>query len=161
MRQQRTSQSNKQWLPMRLPPIFERMMAFTIPSLESVIVMSYQGLHIIELQSRVSVRTLPQHAEDYRIYSPEAHTLVFNGCIYPTLGLHGGKPILEDTEGRSLSIDAQRQYVLVHHGNEEPQKLPYDDYSGDWVHVTFSRDRNTILIGVPHALYVFRGQSAP
>src|SRR6185437_8873194 len=94
-----TDRCDWQWQRTELPYICERMIAFTIPSLETVLVMSYEGLHIVSLESPCSVVTLPQHAEDYRIFDVSNQTLVFNGCIYRTLGLHGGNPILSDARG--------------------------------------------------------------
>lgn len=145
------------WRHLELPYFFERMIAFTIPVENTVIVLSYDGLHKISLFPDIKIATDTEQAENYGIYDENKRTLVYDGRTYDALGLYGGNPILQDFQGNSLELRTEDQQLNIIGPNGTClQSIPYSDLSGDWVFATFSVDGNFIALGLPYALYLFK-----
>jgi hypothetical protein len=145
------------WNQLKLPYFFERMIAFTIPVENTVIVLSYDGLHKICLFPDIEIATDTEQAENYAIYDENKKTLIYDNRTYDALGLYGGNPILQDFQGNSLAIRREREQLDIIDTNGICfQSIPYSDLSGDWAFASFSFDSNFIILGLPCDLYLFK-----
>ena len=51
------------WQKLRVPPICERIIGFSIPQANAVLVISYEGVHLLHLANEITVTTDDQLAE--------------------------------------------------------------------------------------------------
>jgi len=133
------------WEQLKLPYVFERMIAFSIPENDEILIESYDGWHLLKLPPEVSVAHDPEGAEDQ--------------CdVDRMLGLEGGAPIMEDSQrGHRLTLELARERLLIHDsGGGLVQEIEFSDLSGDWGYATYSKDAAWLLIGAPYDLYVYR-----
>lgn len=140
------------WTEPRLPPIFERMIGCSIPVDGEVAIISYEGIHLVNLHRPESVHHDLGIQPDVR-----QDKLLYKSKTYSILGLQGGTPILKSVQGDHLEILAESGRLLVHTpGLKRPIESSFEDLSGDWCLATFSTDGSWIVLGVPYDLIVFR-----
>ena len=146
------------WNRIKLPYIFERMLAFSIPMRDCVLVLEDEALHFISLSPELEVTTDKEHAEEYLdIYDNEPNIFNYRGKLYKMLGLYGGEPILSDIYGNQLNLDAERELLeITDIEGKVIQEIQYFNLSGDWAYTTFSPDGEMLAIGVPYDLFLFR-----
>lgn len=145
------------WSNVKLNQQWERMLGFTLPVGDRVIVIAYDGLDLIQLHEPGNPTWDDRYAEGKGIYDWQKQILDYEGVRYRVLGLHGGEPLLISKYGETLSVDTVTQTLtirdasgivtLTHH---------YLDASGDWLAMTFSPDAQYVLLGFPYGLDVFR-----
>jgi hypothetical protein len=95
-----------EWHGLSVPPICERMIGFSIPQDGQVLVVSYEGTHVIRLAAEVTVETDDEFAE-YDIYDPKTGVAWYRGKEYRIIGLQGGSPLLESPRGERLVLDTE------------------------------------------------------
>jgi hypothetical protein len=59
------------WKRLRVPPICERVVGFSVPQSGEVLVISYEGMHLLHLANEITVTTDDQFAE-YDLYDPDS-----------------------------------------------------------------------------------------
>ena len=91
-----------EWRRLVIPPICERLIGFSVPQDGEVLVISYEGMHIIRLGPAVTVETDDRVAE-YDLYDPATGVVRYRNKVYQIIGLHRGHPLL-----RSLTRLAER-----------------------------------------------------
>ncbi len=142
------------WSRLELSYIFERMGAFSIPSQNRILVLSYEGHHTISLFPQVTVAMDQEHAEDYEIYDTKHNALQYEEKLYRALGLYGEEPILEDGNGHYLKIESEHELLrIVDATGNVVQDIEYFDLSGDWAFATFSTDGKVLAISTPDNLF--------
>ena len=145
------------WKMIKLPYIFDRMIGFSIPIDYEIAVISYEGIHIIDLNQREPlVNHNSDHPEGVPFYDTKDQTLSYKGKRYSILGLYGGTPKLKSNSNEQLKLNWQKEeFLLLNEEAEEVFSYNYKDLSGDWAHVTFSTDDRFIVLGIPYDLYLF------
>jgi hypothetical protein len=137
------------WREPKVPEICERMIGFSVPQDNQVLVISYEGTHVVRIGSTITVETDEEFAE-YDIYDPESGVARYRGREYQIIGLHGGVPLLESPTGERLVLDVKAQVLSVLRDSTIVYSRPYKNFSGDWAAATFSLDGRYIVLGCPY-----------
>jgi hypothetical protein len=138
------------WRRLKVPPICERLIGFSIPQEGVVLIISYEGTHLLRLgDDEVTVETDKNFVE-YDIYEPDAGVAGYRGKQYQIIGLHGGSPILDGPGGESLVLDTDAGILSVENNGNTLFSMEYENFSGDWAAVTFSPDGRYIVLGCPY-----------
>src|SRR5262245_36316441 len=127
------------WRQLPVPGICERMIGFSVPQDDIVLVVSYEGTHLVRLGQPVTVDTAPEHAE-YCLYDPDTGVCRYRGKEWEIIGLHPGRPILAGPDSEQLIMDAEGEMVSVVKGGQEIWSSTFENFSGDWAAATFSPD---------------------
>jgi hypothetical protein len=125
------------------------MIGFSVPDRGEVLVISYEGTHLLRLRHPVTVETDDALAE-YDIYDPASGKANYQGRAYRIIGLHGGRPILDSPQGERLVLDMEAETLSVSRDGEIVFFTAYDNFSGDWAAATFSPDGRYIVLGCPY-----------
>src|SRR5262249_51438956 len=138
------------WRQLAIPAeICERMIGFSVPQDDMVLIVSYEGMHLIRLGLPVTVETDPEYAE-YDLYDSDSGVCRYPGRQWDIIGLFPGRPILTSGDGEQLVLDTEAETLTVVRGNEEEWSSSYENFSGDWAAVTFSPDGRFIVLGCPY-----------
>ena len=129
--------------------ICERVIGFSVPADDELIVISYEGLHRLRLRPTVVVGCDPQFSE-YAAYDPGSGIACYEGREYSIIGLHGGTPVLTTDRGERLHLDTQAESLSISGNGAETFTMKYENLSGDWVVATFSREGNWVVLGCPY-----------
>lgn len=138
------------WRRLPVPAICERMIGFSVPQDDTVLVVSYEGMHLVHLGSPVIVESDSEYSE-YDVYSPGgAGRCCYQGKQWNIIGLHSGCPILTSPDGEHLVLNTNAETVSVVKNGQTVWSLKYDNFSGDWAAATFSPDGRFIVLGCPY-----------
>jgi hypothetical protein len=136
------------WRRIPVPGFCERMIGFSVPKHDAVLVLSYEGMHLLRLGPPVTVSQVadPEYDPDH------AHVGLGRYCgeDWEIIGLHGGEPLLASPQGEWLELDDQANTVSVLAGGTEVWASPFENFSGDWAAATFSPDGLFIVLGCPY-----------
>jgi hypothetical protein len=125
------------------------MIGFSVPQDGEVLVISYEGMHLLRLGPEVTVETDEEFAE-YDLYDPDSGLARYGGKEYQIIGLHGGNPLMASPAGERLVLDTDAQTLAVEQNGETIFSTPYENFSGDWAAATFSPDGRYIVLGCPY-----------
>ena len=134
------------WRAAKVPEICERLIGFSVPQGDEVLVISYEGTHIVRLGPTITVETDDEFRE-YDIYDPDRGVAKYRGREYQIIGLQGGAPLLESPTGERLVLDVKAQVLSVVRDSTIVYFRPYENFSGDWAVATFSPDGRYIVLG--------------
>src|SRR5262245_31884063 len=137
------------WREPKVPEICERLIGFSVPQDGEVLVISYEGTHVVRLGSTITVETDEEFAE-YDIYDPDSGVARYRGRDYQIIGLHGGAPLLESPTGERLVLDVKAEVLSIVRGSKTIYSRPYENFSGDWAAATFSPDGRYVVLGCPY-----------
>ncbi len=137
------------WQRLTVPYICERMIGFSVPQDDTVLVISYEGTHLVRLGSPVTVETDPEYTE-YDLYNPHVGECPYHGQVWDIIGLFPGHPLLDGRHGERLVLDASNLTVSVVKGGVPVWASKFDNFSGDWAAATFSPDGRYIVLGCPY-----------
>jgi hypothetical protein len=137
------------WRQLSVPGICERMIGFSVPQDDTVLVVSYEGMHLVRLGPPITVETDPNYAE-YDLYEPDTGVCRYRGKSWEIIGLHPGRPVLTGCEGERLVLDAEKGTVSIVKGGGETWSSRFENFSGDWAAATFSPDGRFIVLGCPY-----------
>jgi hypothetical protein len=138
-----------EWERLQVPPICERMLGFSVPQDDTVLVISYEGMHLVRLSSEVTVETDRRYSE-YDLYDPDTGVCEYRGKKYDIIGLNPGRPILHGRDGESLVLNMVSETLAVMRGEDVLWSTDYENFSGDWAAATFSPDFRFIVLGCPY-----------
>ena len=138
-----------EWQLRDVPRICERMIGFSIPNQNEILVISYEGTHLLHLDGEITVESDYEFAE-YDIYDVEAGLARYRGRDYSVIGLHGGTPVLEGLDDERLMLDATAETLTVVCSGRTAFATRFENFSGDWAAATFSTDRHWIALGCPY-----------
>ena len=146
------------WRQIILPSgIFERIIGFSLPINEQVAVIAYDAIYLVKLDTQDEFVRDTLHPEGRDIYDEHRQLLAYHDQVFGILGLHGGNPLLESKYGESISIDKEQEVLRVQEkGGNIALEFTFEDFSGDWVCASFSKDSNFLLLGMPYDFYAFR-----
>jgi hypothetical protein len=137
------------WRQLPVPGICERMIGFSVPQDDTVLVVSYEGMHLVRLDPPVTVESDREYAE-YDLSDPAAGVCRYRGKEWDIIGLCPGRPILTSPGGEQLVLDAEAEAVSVVQGGEVVWSSAFENFSGDWAAATFSPDGRFIVLGCPY-----------
>jgi hypothetical protein len=137
------------WRRLPVPYVCERMLGFSVPQDDIVLVISYEGTHLVRFGPPVAVETDPEYAE-YDLYDPDAGVCQYRGRAWDIIGLFPGRPLLDGLGGERLVLDAAGLRVSVVADGEPIWSSGFENFSGDWVAATFSPNKRFIVLGCPY-----------
>ena len=138
-----------QWRQVAVPPICERMIGFSVPQDNVILVVSYEGMHLVRLTEPATVETDAEFAE-YECYNPDEGFAEFRGKKWTIVGLYPGTPILTSPQGEDLRLDAEASKISLWQNGTEVWSTSFENFSGDWAAVTFSPDGGLLVLGCPY-----------
>ena len=136
------------WRQLRVPDICERMMGFSVPQDHTVLVISYQGMHLVRLGHPVTVECDSGYSDD--LYDPKSGVSRYRGREWDIIGLFPGRPLVTGRDGERLVLDADGLTVSVVVEGVPVWSSEFENFSGDWAAATFSPDRRFIVLGCPY-----------
>ncbi len=137
--------------------IFERMIGFSLPKRDKIIVISYEGIHELVLGAPVMVTHDTLHPEGGTLYDSQSRILSYDNDKFKIIGLHGGEPILQSNTGEKIHLDKQKQILrIVQNDSKVLLNFSYEDLSGDWNYATFSEDFKYVFLAIPYNLFIFQ-----
>jgi hypothetical protein len=134
------------WQRIQVPGICERMIGFSVPQQDSVLVVSYEGMHLVRLGPPVTVETDDAYCE-YDLYEPATGICRYRDTDWQIIGLLPGRPLLTSPQGECLELDDKASVVSVLVAGEEVWSSHFENFSGDWAAATFSPDGRFIVLG--------------
>lgn len=137
------------WKKRRVPPFCERMIGFSIPQGEEVLIISYEGMHILQLGGEITLQTDERFAE-YDLYDPNSGVACYQEKNYQIIGLHGGTPLIESQAGERLVLNTDSETLSIVRNQQTEYLMKYDNFSGDWAAATFSTDGKYVVLGSPY-----------
>lgn len=137
------------WKRLKVPPICERMIGFSIPQDDEILIVSYEGVHLLHLGDEVTVQTDNNFA-GYDIYDVDSGIALYQDTKYQIIGLEGGNPILKSSFGERLTLDTDSEILSVMRGDTTVFSTEYENFSGDWATATFCPDGRYIVLGCPY-----------
>lgn len=137
------------WRQLPVPEICERMIGFSVPQDDTVLVVSYEGRHLVRLASPVTVESDSDYAE-YDLYDSDAGICRYQDREWNIIGLHPGRPNLIGCNGEQLMLDTDAETVSVVRKDDVVWSSGFENFSGDWAAATFSPDGRFIVLGCPY-----------
>jgi hypothetical protein len=138
-----------EWRQLSIPNICERMIGFSVPQDDAILVVSYEGMHLVRLSTPVTVESDSEYTE-YDLYDPDSGVCRYRGREWNIIGLSPGCPMLIGRDNEQLLLSTEAQTVSVVRGDEEEWSFTYENFSGDWAAATFSPDGRFIVLGCPY-----------
>lgn len=147
------------WRELALPDdIAERFLAFTLPIEHTVGLISYHGLHFVDLRHPKRVSTHAEHPKGGKFFDGKKRLLDWDLRTYTTLGLSGGRPILKSKHREVLELQPSNGRLSVSDSTGRISlEYQYDVRSGDWAYATFTNDGAYLLLGAPFIFRAFAG----
>lgn len=137
------------WRQIPVPNICERMIGFSVPQDDAVLVISYEGMHIVRLKPPITVETDEEYAE-YDLFDPDTGKCEYKGRPWNIIGLYPGQPLLCGLNGEQLILDTDEEVVSVVKDGQVVWSSGFENFSGDWAAATFSPDGRFIVLGCPY-----------
>ena len=137
------------WHQLEVPYICERMIGFSVPQDRKVLVVSYEGMHIVNLSKPITVSTDNDYAE-YDCYDPDTGIAKYADREWQIIGLFPGAPLTTRPNGDTLVLDQPSLSVSVIRDGAPIWSEIYENFSGDWAAATFSDDDWYIVLGCPY-----------
>ena len=164
------------WVRLGLPrQHWERMLGFSIPERQELVIVTYDGI------ARLNLETLKQAAFDDRypegegIYELASSELRYDGQTYQIVGVYGGTPLLQNSlgerivlgveeeeeekdtpDGRHVKATSAESTLLIQDQDGNPSfEFTFQNFSRDWQRATFSRDGRYVVLGMPYDIYAF------
>lgn len=138
-----------QWRQLQIPPICERMIGFSVPQNDIVLVISYEGMHLLDLTEPVTVEADEDFAE-YDCYNPDVGIAEYHGQKWSIIGLYPGTPLLNSPQDEELKLDTKRLRISLWQNGTATWSSSFQNFSGDWAAATFSPDGNLLVLGCPY-----------
>jgi hypothetical protein len=137
------------WHPIAVPAFCERLLGFSVPRDRTVLVISYEGVHMLRLGESIGVSTDHRFVE-YDVYDPETGIAEYDGARWDIIGLHKGRPIHSSPQGDQLVLSESTSSLQVVGGSSSSFTTTFENFSGDWAAATFSPDGEFVVLGCPY-----------
>lgn len=137
--------------------IFERMVGFSPPEEGEIAIISYDGIHLLDLRKPPIIHHDTAYPEGGNLYDQTQQVLSYGGKQFPILGVFGGSPIVRNQRGETLFLLPMED--TLHMQDVDGNMIfayPFEDLSGDWCYATFSQDGDTIILGMPYNIHIFQ-----
>jgi hypothetical protein len=165
------------WMQLELPPQeWNRMLGFSIPQGEELILVTYDGIARVHLRTPMTAYLDKRYPEGEPIYDLASSQLSYEEQTYQIIGVHGGVPILHNPWDERIVLDVEEERDTpddrrVRVTREENTFLIqaadgacmlafiFRNFSRDWQRATFSHDGMYAALGMPYAIHIFRRAS--
>jgi hypothetical protein len=137
------------WKQLHVPDYCERMIGFSVPQGDTVLVGSYEGMHLITLSDPAIVETDYEYTE-FDCYNPGTGIAHHLGRDWQIVGPYPGRPHHFSTLGEELQLDAKTLTNSVVRYGQVTWTSSYKNFSGDWAAATFSPDGRFIVLTCPY-----------
>ena len=137
------------WQQLAVPAICERMIGFSVPQNATVLVVSYEGMHLVRLNTPITVETDEEYFE-YDLFNHNTGIAEYRGREWNIIGLYPGHPTVATVDGELLQLDTKAKTVYVVKDGKVIWQSKFKNFSGDWVATTFSLDGRYIVLGCPY-----------
>ena len=137
------------WKQLKVPPICERLIGFSIPINNQILIISYEGTHLLSLDKDISIEH-DYSFREYDIYDPDLGLANYQEIDYIILGLHGGKPIFKSAFQETIELDCNNETLTIIKQKKIIYSTKYNNFSGDWAMATFSLNGKYIILGCPY-----------
>lgn len=135
-----------EWRRLATPSLSDRMLAFSVPRDDEILVISNQGMDLVRLGSPITVETLVKTAE-YDLYDPDLGAANFRGLQYTIIGGQHGGALLDSPEGEHLLLNSTSQTLSVIKDDKYDFTTNYENVSGGSAVVTFAPNGRYIVLG--------------
>ena len=125
------------------------MIGFSVPQGDTVLIISYEGMHLLHLGPPITVETDNAYA-DYDLFDPDRGISHYKDRDWEIIGLHPGRPLLTSPRGERLEVDQRANTISVFLADKEVWSSTFQNFSGDWAAATFSPDGRFIILGCPY-----------
>jgi hypothetical protein len=125
------------------------MIGFSVPQNDAVLIISYQGMHLLRLGTSITVETDPAYSE-YDLYDPKTGVCNYRDLNWDIIGLFPGRPLHSNPYGERLQLDTEAETVSVIQGDGTCWSITYENFSGDWAAATFSPNGQFLVLGCPY-----------
>jgi hypothetical protein len=136
--------------------IGERIIGFSVPVERQIAVISYEGIHVMNVDEPQTVLGDTTQPEGGNLYDRTRQTLTCAGTTFHMLGLFGGIPLLQNEHGEEVFLDPTEDVLQLRTaGRAITLTFRFEDLSGDWRYSTFSPDGNVLVLDMPYNLHIF------
>lgn len=143
--------------------ICERIIGCSLPVDGRIIIISYAGVHLVNLHDPDQITHDDQYPEGEKIYDRQKHVITYQGRGFPIIGVFGGFPITQSIYHEQLTLSSEKKSLYTTRVCKVQRQdgpiildFRFDDASGDWAYFTFSDDFDFLLAVAPYDLTVFR-----
>jgi hypothetical protein len=147
--------------------ICERIIGVTFPVEQQILIISYEGIHVVDLDGSWHVHDDDQYPEGGDIYDWKNQTATYDGKQFQVLGVHGDRPFLRNAYDERLvfihnkqrlpgQMSFRQQFQVQGKQGEVLLEYEFEDLSGDWMQVSFSPDSTTIVLATPYHFSIFQ-----
>jgi len=105
--------------------IFERMVGFSVPVEGQIAIISYEGIHILDLRAPRIVRHDGAYPEGGNLYDQTQQVLSYGGKRFPILGECGGAPLMRNDRGETLLLTPMEDMLHVQDHTRHALRHPY------------------------------------
>lgn len=137
------------WRALTVPYIGERVIGFSIPQDDTMLVVSYDGMYLVRFGPPIVVETDIKRSQ-YDLYDPAAGVCRYQEMEWSIIGLHADRPLVEGRDGERLELDAAKRTLSVVKKGRPIWSTVFENSSGDWAVATFSPDSRFIVLGCPY-----------
>lgn len=135
---------------------FERLHAFSFPRDNELVLMSDQGIHLVDLRDPSDIQDDFNYPRGEHLFDAETAMLTYQGRSFSMLGPGIGQPITKSSFGEELQLDLAHEVFFVKDSNGETLfDFLFESDSDEWGIISFSEDSQYILLGIPHDIYIF------
>jgi hypothetical protein len=125
------------------------MIGFSVPKADEILIISYEGMHLLHFGNEITVKTDNRFAE-YDFYDPDSGIANYQGKSYQIIGLNGGSPIIESPANEIFVLNTESETLSIVRNQETDFSMKYENFSGDWAAATFSSDGKYVVLGCPY-----------
>lgn len=136
--------------------LFDRLYGFSLPREGEVVLMSDQGIHVVDLQEPGDIQDDFNYPQGEKIFDPATGLLCYQQHTFRMLGPGIGQPILKNDQDEELILDLPHEVFYIKNSKGETKfDFLFETDSNDWGLISFSEDSRYILLGIPHDFYIF------
>jgi hypothetical protein len=163
------------WEKLDLPrQEWERMLGFSIPEGKELLIVTYDGIARVNLETLRKAPFDDRYPEGEGLYDlASSGELRYQGQTYQIVGILGGTPLLhnslgerivlgieeelETPDGRRVKATPAESTLVIQDEDGTPSfEFTFRNFSRDWQRATFSRDGTHLVLGMPYDIYAFR-----
>jgi len=171
------------WEKLDLPrQDWERMLGFSIPDGKELLIVTYDGIARLNLETLKQAPFDDRYPEGEGIYELARSALRYDGQTYQIVGVYGGAPLLHNSlgerivlgveeeeeekeekeekdtpDGRRVKATSAESTLVIQDQDGTPSfEFTFQNFSRDWQRATFTRDGTYLVLGMPYDIYAFR-----
>jgi hypothetical protein len=162
------------WEKLDLPrQDWERLLGFSIPDGKELLIVTYDGIARLNLETVKQAPFDDRYPEGEGIYELASSEVRYQGQTYQIVGVYGGTPLLHNSLGERIVLgveeekdtpdgrrvkatSAESTLVIQDQDGTASFEFTFQNCSRDWQRATFTRDGTYLVLGMPYDIYAFR-----